>query len=86
MRVRFEYAAGLSAHGQAVGDFEIAGDDHHFVPAEARVEGDTVAVWSKSMARPRYVRYGWSGVVTHSLYDATGLPLSTFTSEPHVTN
>jgi sialate O-acetylesterase len=45
-----------------------------------------VVVWSKSMARPRYVRYGWSSVVTHSLYDAAGLPLSTFSSEPHLIN
>jgi sialate O-acetylesterase len=86
MRVWFEHGEGLNAHGQAVGDFELAGDDRHFVPAEARIEGDTVVVWSKSMARPRYVRYGWSSVVTHSLYDAAGLPLSTFSSEPHLIN
>ena len=84
MRVWFEYGEGLNARGQGVGDFELAGDDHHFVPAEARIEGDTVLVWSKNMARPRYVRYGWSSVVTHRLYDAAGLPLSTFSSEPQL--
>ena len=86
MRVWFEHAEGLNAHGQAVGDFEIAGDDHHFAPAEARIERDTVVAWSKSMARPRYVRYGWTGVVTHSLFNAAGLPVSTFTSEPRLIN
>jgi sialate O-acetylesterase len=86
MRVWFEHGEGLNARGQAVGDFELAGDDHHFVPAEARIEGNTVVVWSKNMAHPRYVRYGWNSVVTHSLYDAAGLPLSTFSSEPHLIN
>jgi sialate O-acetylesterase len=86
LRVWFEHAEGLNASGQEVGGFELAGDDHHFVPAEARIEGDTVVVWSRSMAWPRYVRYGWSSVVTHYLYDAAGLPLSTFSSEPRLIN
>jgi sialate O-acetylesterase len=86
LRVWFEHGEGLNARGQEMADFELAGDDHHFVPAEARIEGDTVLVWSKSMARPRYVRYGWNSVVTHSLYNSAGLPLSTFSSEPHLIN
>ena len=81
LRVWFDHAHGLTARGP-VGGFEIAGDDHHFVPADARIEGDTVVVSSKTLHKPVYVRYGWSSVVTNFLYNAEGLPASTFSSEP----
>ncbi|MDP9050497.1 MAG: sialate O-acetylesterase [Acidobacteriota bacterium] len=82
MRVWFDHADGLNTHGQTTGDFELAGDDHHFVPAESRIDGATVVVSAKSLPHPVFVRYGWPGVVTHSLYNSAGLPLSTFSSEP----
>jgi sialate O-acetylesterase len=61
--------------------FEVAGPDHHFVSAEGRIEGATVIVHSSALAQPRYVRFGWMGVVSDNLYNAAGLPASTFTSE-----
>lgn len=82
MRVWFDQAEGLNSHGQPTGDFEVAGEDHHFVPAESRIDGNTVVVSSKSLPHPLFVRYGWNGVVTHILYNSAGLPVSTFTSEP----
>ena len=82
MRVWFDHAEGLNSHGQPTGDFELAGEDHHFLPAESRIEGNTVVVSSNSVAHPRFVRYGWNSVVTHSLYNSAGLPASTFSSEP----
>jgi sialate O-acetylesterase len=64
-----------------VGGFELAGPDHVFTPATARIEGDTVIVSSSTILHPLYVRYGWMGVVTSNLYNGAGLPTSTFTSE-----
>jgi sialate O-acetylesterase len=85
MRVWFTHAEGLTTRGQEVGGFELAGDDHVFVPATAKIEkiGDreTVVVSSSKMAFPRFVRYDWSGVVTTFLYNRAGLPAGTFTSE-----
>jgi sialate O-acetylesterase len=80
MRVWFDHADGLSFHGKP-GGFEIAGADHHFVPADVRVEGDTVLASSSALHHPVYVRYGWTSVVTEYLYNAAGLPASTFSSE-----
>lgn len=80
MRVWFDHADGLSFHG-APGGFEIAGADHRFVPAEVHVEGNTVLVHAKGIQHPVYVRYGWTSVVTEYLYNSTGLPASTFSSE-----
>jgi sialate O-acetylesterase len=85
VRVWFTHADGLTAHDQEVGGFEVAGDDHVFVPATAKIEkigkSDTVLVSSPKVVFPRFVRYDWSGVVTTFLYNRAGLPAGSFTSE-----
>ena len=81
LRVWFNHAQGLTARGQPIDAFEIAGADHHFVPAQARIDGETVVVSSPTVPHPVYVRYAWMGVVPDNLYNAAGLPMSTFTSE-----
>jgi sialate O-acetylesterase len=81
MRVWFDNAQGLTSHGQPIDAFELAGADDHFVPAQARIAGETVVVSSTALPHPVYVRYGWMGVVANSLFNAAGLPMSTFTSE-----
>ncbi len=83
MRVWFDHAEGLSAHGQPVAGFELAGADRRFVPAGAAIENDTVRV-TAAVAAPRFVRYHWSGVTEGGLYNAAGLPAPTFTSEERV--
>jgi sialate O-acetylesterase len=81
MHVWFDNAAGLKAQG-AVQGFEVAGPDGNFVPATAKVEGDTILASSPTVANPRYVRYAWAGFPQNNLYNAAGLPASTFTSYP----
>jgi sialate O-acetylesterase len=83
LRVWFDHADGLTFRGSPAGGFELAGADHHFTSAEARIEGNSVIVSSKIVQHPVYVRYGWMSVVTNNLYNAAGLPTSTFTSEPN---
>ena len=83
MRVWFDFAEGLTFHGKPVSGFELAGANHRFVPANARLDGDTAVVSAAAVPQPVYVRFGWSSVVTDSLYNAAGLPTSTFTSERH---
>jgi sialate O-acetylesterase len=82
LRVWFDHARGLSFRGKQPTGFEIAGADYKFVPAEVTIENETVLVRAPSITAPMYVRFGWSGVVENSLYNADGLPASTFTSEP----
>lgn len=81
MRVWFDHAEGLTTRGGSAGDFEVAGADGVFQPADARIEGESVVASSAMVKEPKYVRYGWSPVVTHFLYNSAGLPMSTFTSE-----
>ncbi|MDP9038665.1 MAG: sialate O-acetylesterase [Acidobacteriota bacterium] len=83
LRVWFDHGKGLAYRGRPASGFEVAGDDHVFVEASARVEGESVLVASPAIKRPVYVRFGWNNVVVDSLYNAAGLPASTFTSEPN---
>jgi sialate O-acetylesterase len=81
LRVWFDHAQGLTTHGGASTAFEIAGKDHQFAPAQAKIEGDTVVVSASAVPHPVYVRYGWMGVMPDNVFNAAGLPMSTFTSE-----
>lgn len=86
IRVYFDHAAGLRAHGASLLGFELAGKDRKFYPAQA-VIGDapagkgSVLVSSDSVPDPAYVRYAWQGVTSANLYNAADLPTPTFTSE-----
>lgn len=93
MRVYFADAEGLMAKGGALQGFEVAGADHHFVPATAVIDahtgdgkdGNTVVVRNASVPQPLYVRYAWANApVNANLYNGAGLPASTFTSEEHM--
>jgi sialate O-acetylesterase len=81
MHIWFDNAAGLKAQGSVQG-FEVAAADGNFVPATAKIEGDTIIASSPSVPNPLYVRYAWQGFPRANLYNAAGLPASTFTSYP----
>jgi len=84
IRVWFDHGDGLTAKGGAPTGFEIAGDDHKFTPATARLDGNTVVVSASEVKTPRYVRYAWAGAPAANLFNGAGLPASTFSSESAV--
>lgn len=85
IRAWFTHAAGLTSRNQPLGDVEVAGDDGKFVNADAKIETingiETIIATAPGVPAPRSLRYGWSSVVTHFLYNGAGFPLGTFTSE-----
>jgi sialate O-acetylesterase len=82
MRVWFAHAkTGLVSHGAALEGFELAGADGKFVPAVAKIDGDTVVVQASGVSKPQAVRYGWASFTNGNLFNKEGLPASTFTSE-----
>jgi sialate O-acetylesterase len=83
IRVKFTHTAGglKTSDGGAPKGFAIAGDDHKFVWADARVEGDEVVVWSKDVAKPIAVRYAWADNPICNLYNKLDLPASPFRTD-----
>lgn len=80
VRIYFDYAEnGLFAKGDGeVGLFELAGEDGHFVPAEATIAGTTVVVKARGIRRPTAVRFAWSNTAEPNLVNKEGLPASCF--------
>ena len=81
-RIRLSFAhvgSGLkSRDGKPLAEFEIAGADGKFVPAEATIDGDTVVVQAKNVATPTQARFGWRNVANPNLVNKEGLPASPF--------
>ena len=82
VRIRFKHADGLKTmDGGPLKGFALAGDDRHFVWADARIEGDTVIVSSPKISKPVAVRYGWADNPIANLYNKAGLPASPFRTD-----
>jgi sialate O-acetylesterase len=82
VRVSFAHiGGGLQARdGKALTEFEIAGKDGKFVPAEAAIDGNTVIVQAEGIAEPAQVRFGWRNMANPNLMNKEGLPASPFRS------
>jgi sialate O-acetylesterase len=70
-----------SRDGKPLTDFELAGADGRWVPAEAVIRGDTVAVSSREVPAPAAVRFGWCETARPNLVDRAGLPAWPFRSD-----
>jgi sialate O-acetylesterase len=80
IRLSFAHVGGglNSRDGKPLSEFEIAGVDGKFAPAEATIDGDTVVVEAKEVASPTQVRFGWRNVANPNLVNKEGLPASPF--------
>jgi sialate O-acetylesterase len=67
---------------EAPSDVAIAGADKKFVWAKAKIEGNTVVVWSDDVPNPQFVRYAWAdNPVNANLINKEGLPASPFRTD-----
>ncbi len=84
IRVSFTHlGGGLVAKGNtSLKWFEIAGADGKFVPADAKIDGDTVVVSSASVSAPTAARYAWVNFPDGcNLFNAAGLPAAQFRTD-----
>lgn len=72
---------GLKAKGDVVKGFTVAGADHKFYWADAKIDGNTIVVTSKDVALPLAVRYAWANNPICNLYNGAGLPASPFRTD-----
>ena len=82
----FDFAGmGLTSFGKPLTDFEIAGEDKVFYPANAIINNPEnnggIVVWSDSVKNPVSVRYGFKSWVQGCLYNVQGLPASSFRTD-----
>jgi sialate O-acetylesterase len=82
IRLTFDHVGGgLIAKAGPLKYFSIAGEDKNFVWAAAKIVGDTVVVSNPDVAKPVAVRYNWADNPDGNLYNAEGLPASSFRTD-----
>jgi len=78
----FDYAeSGLKQNGEHLKEFEIAGSDQVFYPADAKIEGKTIVVSSAKVKEPVAVRFAWKAIPEPNLFNKENLPASPFRTD-----
>lgn len=83
MAVQLRAAQGLATRdGGPPRGLSLAGADQQFHPAQARIEGARLIVWSRAVPAPVAVRYAWADTpLEANLVNAAGLPAVPFRSD-----
>jgi len=80
--IQFDFAKeGLIKKGNQLTGFLIAGPDHQFVPATAKIQDSTVEVYSPLVSHPVAVRMGFTNAGIPNLFNKSGLPASPFRTD-----
>ena len=82
VRLFFDHVQdGLTSGGEPLRFFTVAGADHVFHPAQAKIDDETVVVWSDEVPNPVAVRYAWGAADEPNLKNKAGLPAATFRTD-----
>jgi sialate O-acetylesterase len=82
LRLHFTHTdGGLIVKGGKLEEFSVAGEDHKWHWADARVEGDTVVVRSSVVPDPKEARYAWQSNPAATLFNGAGLPAVPFRTD-----
>ena len=71
---------GLFSQGE-LADFVISDASGKFVPAQAKIVGQSVVVRADGIERPAAARYGWKNYFKPSLFNREGLPAAPFRTD-----
>ena len=72
---------GLVVKGSRLGEFAVAGDDHLWFWAEARIDGNEILLTSTKVSNPKAVRYAWQSNPVATLFNGVGLPAAPFRTD-----
>lgn len=82
VRIYFDHVdGGLTAHGNTLKEFSVAGEDRKFHDAVAVIDGQTVVVSSPEVPDPVAVRFGYTNTSEPNLFNKRGLPASPFRTD-----
>jgi len=62
-------------------EFYIAGDNQVFIPATAKIDGNTIVVSNKNIKKPVAVRFGFTNAAMPNLFSKEGLPVNNFRTD-----
>lgn len=79
--VSFDYAEGLYFKDKISNQFEVAGAEGNFFPAEASIKNNQVILTSKKVTNPAKVRFAWGNTTQSDLFNKANLPASCFITE-----
>ncbi|WP_281336206.1 sialate O-acetylesterase [Flavobacterium eburneipallidum] len=78
----FDYAdSGFKKTTENLKEFEIAGEDKVFYPADAKIDGKTILVFSTKVKHPVAVRFAWRPIPEPNLFNTENLPASPFRTD-----
>lgn len=72
---------GLISKDKLISGFFISDDKQQWLPAEAKIEGNTITVWNKKVATPSHVRFGFGNTLIGNVFSKEGLPLAPFRTD-----
>ena len=82
LRLHFTHTdRGLVVRGERLGEFSLAGPDHVWHGAEARLDGDCVVVASPAVSDPIAAHYAWQANPLATLFNGAGLPAGPFRTD-----
>jgi sialate O-acetylesterase len=78
----FDYAdSGFKKTTENLKEFEIAGKDKVFYPADAKIVGKTIVVSAAKVKNPVAIRFAWKAVPEPNLFNKENLPASPFRTD-----
>jgi sialate O-acetylesterase len=82
LKLKFTHTdGGLVAKGDVPEEFVVAGADHKWHWADAKIEGDSIVVSSSDVPNPVAARYAWQSFPKATLYNGAGLPAVPFRTD-----
>jgi len=82
LKIKFVHTdGGLVVKGDTLGEFSVAGEDHQWHWADAKIDGDSVTVSSKLVSEPVAARYAWQSNPQATLFNGAGFPAIPFRTD-----
>jgi sialate O-acetylesterase len=72
---------GLISKDKVITGFFISDEKEQWFPAEAKIDGKKITVWSKSVPLPAQVRFGFGNTIIGNVFSKEGLPLTPFRTD-----
>lgn len=82
LRIEFDHVEdGLKMVGEKLQGCFLSGSEENWVPADGRIEGNTLLIWNKKLKNPEYVRFGFGNATVGNLFNGFGLPVVPFRTD-----